>query len=415
LSFAIKVILVLLSVFFLEFYFFKRVLNSIRIIFPRTAGKKFNVVKWILIIVINLYPIFAIAGWIITIVNKGGYFEPPDNFFFDYFVLYPFWIGTMIIVQSTLFFLIIEVLSLIVFPFVRKFKAKFKRIKSTIIFIIFILFLVYVPFRIIYDYKCVDITEVTYTKLNLPKVLDGFKITFISDIQADEYTDKKRLDNYIGKVNSTNPDLVLMGGDMITSSPNYIDISAEEVSKIKSKYGIFTCVGDHDNWAYRNNYARSLSEITDALAGENIPMIDNNKLYLGIDSASIAITFITNTYVETVNPKILDSLTNNTSKADLRIFLTHQPRQFLIDEAVKKNYDLYLCGHTHGGQITFLFPFYNLSPTLIETPYMRGEFHFGKMLMIVTRGLGMSLAPIRFNSTPEITVIRLKRGFHKNS
>ena len=84
------------------------------------------------------------------------------------------------------------------------------------------------------------------------------------------------------------------------------------------------------------------------------------------------------------------------------VFLTK-----LILQNLKK-YDLFFAGHTHGGQITFLFPFYNLSPTMIETPYMRGEFKFGEMLMVVTRGLGMSLSPVRFNSTPEISVIKLK-------
>jgi predicted MPP superfamily phosphohydrolase len=69
---------------------------------------------------------------------------------------------------------------------------------------------------------------------------------------------------------------------------------------------------------------------------------------------------------------------------------------------------LFLAGHTHGGQITMLFPFLHLSPTRFETKYQRGDFHFGSMLMIVTRGLGMSLAPIRYNSTPEVTLIILK-------
>jgi hypothetical protein len=137
-------------------------------------------------------------------------------------------------------------------------------------------------------------------------------------------------------------------------------------------------------------------------------MIDNNRLVLGIDSAVIEITFVTNTYVEKISSKELDSLTDDVNNADLRIFLTHQPRKFLINKAKEKNYDLYLCGHTHGGQITFLFPFYNLSPTMIETPFMRGNFWFDNMLMIVTRGLGMSLAPVRYNSTPEITSIIIK-------
>ena len=200
-----------------------------------------------------------------------------------------------------------------------------------------------------------------------------------------------------------------MAGDMITSTPNFIELSANQLSRIHSKYGVYTCVGDHDNWAYRGDYDRSLREVTQALSKSGIPMIDNDKLVLGIDSSNVEVTFITNTYVERANSKILDSLTNNNNKADLKIFLTHQPRELLINKAVEMNYDLYLCGHTHGGQITFLFPFYNLSPTLAETTYMRGDFWFGDMLMIVTRGLGMSLAPVRFNSTPEITVITLSK------
>ncbi len=204
--------------------------------------------------------------------------------------------------------------------------------------------------------------------------------------------------------------MVLISGDIITSTPDYIQTGAKFVGKIKSKHGVYTCVGDHDNWAYRDDYDRSLREVTAALSNVNVPMIDNERLILGIDSANIEVTFITNTYVERINKNLLDSLTNNTSKADLRIFLTHQPRQFLINKATEQKYDLYLCGHTHGGQLTFLFPFYNLSPTMIETPYMRGERRFGNMLMVVTKGLGLSLAPLRYNSTPEVTVITLKKS-----
>jgi predicted MPP superfamily phosphohydrolase len=44
---------------------------------------------------------------------------------------------------------------------------------------------------------------------------------------------------------------------------------------------------------------------------------------------------------------------------------------------------------------------------MIETNYIQGNFWFGDMLMIVTRGLGMSLAPLRYNSTPEIILITI--------
>ncbi|MCB9250167.1 MAG: hypothetical protein H6613_17275, partial [Ignavibacteriales bacterium] len=115
-SFALKVILVLISVFVLEFYFVKKVLGSIKILFPKFSKQKITIGKWIILTFVNLYPIIAIIGWIYVYINKIWYFAPPENPFFDYFVLYPFWIGTMIIVQATLFFLLIELINLILLP-----------------------------------------------------------------------------------------------------------------------------------------------------------------------------------------------------------------------------------------------------------------------------------------------------------
>ncbi len=139
------------------------------------------------------------------------------------------------------------------------------------------------------------------------------------------------------------------------------------------------------------------------------------KEYINVDSAKIEITFVTNTYVERIPADKLDSLAKLNNNYSLKILLAHQPRGFIADAALKYNYDLYLAGHTHGGQITFLFPFKNLTPTLLEGPYVRGDFHFtnekgNKLLMVVTRGLGMSIAPVRYNSTPEITVIIMEKG-----
>ena len=223
------------------------------------------------------------------------------------------------------------------------------------------------------------------------------------------------MENFVKIVNSLNPDLVLIARDLITTGPNYIDISAKQVGRLKAKYGVYSCIGDHDNWAFRNDSKRSISEITDALLKNNVEMIDNGKRYINIDGSSIGITFVTNTYVETVQPKLLDTLTSN-SNGDLKIFLTHQPRPHLIEAARKNDFDLYLAGHTHGGQISFVFPFVQLTPTLFETKYIQGDFWFDDlpasgsqagMLLIVTRGLGMSIAPLRYNSTPEITLIKI--------
>jgi predicted MPP superfamily phosphohydrolase len=266
---------------------------------------------------------------------------------------------------------------------------------------------IYIPARIIYDYNTVDVRKVDFKKNNLPGELSEFKIAFISDVQADRYTDDKRLQRYINKINQENPDLVLIGGDVITSTPDYIDTAAKYIGRIKSKYGTYSCVGDHDNWAYRKDYVRSLHEVETALSKYNVAMLDNELRYLELDSSRIGITFITNTYVSDVSPTTLQNISSS-NKAEFKIFLTHQPRQFLIDSALKTKYDLFLAGHTHGGQITLLFPFIQLTPTLVETKHIKGDFYFNNMLAVVCGGLGMSLAPVRYNSTPEIVIITLK-------
>ena len=198
-------------------------------------------------IFINIYPVFTIFSRLYSLLGYGGRFNIPENIFFDYLVLYPFWVGTMIIVQSTLFFLFIEIINLILIPTIKNNKTFRKKIISILILIIAGSAFIYVPIRILYDYKAVEINEYIIKKENLPEALDGFKITFISDVQADRYTDDKRLTNFINKTNSTNPDLILMAGDMITGTPDYINTSAAYLGKLKSKHGIFTCVGYHDN------------------------------------------------------------------------------------------------------------------------------------------------------------------------
>jgi len=276
-----------------------------------------------------------------------------------------------------------------------------------VIFIVGII-IFYIPVRVVYDYYAVDVTRVEYFKQNLPEQLNGFKLVLISDIQADRYTNEQRLENFVEKVNATKPDLVLIAGDVITSTPDYIKTSTGFIGRIKSKLGVFACVGDHDNWAYRQDTKRSIREIQEALVAENVLMIDNGKKIINVDGAEIRITFVTNTYVEKVSENVLDSLADHNLNYDLSIFLTHQPVKNLINKAKQYNYDMFLAGHTHGGQISFLFPFMLLSPTQFETTYVRGVFYLDDMMIYVTRGLGMSLAPVRYNSTPEITEIIIK-------
>lgn len=401
-----RVLIGVVILFLLEYYFVRKLNLVFKVLFPGFSVKKKKIILYSFLVLLNLYPAILIFNAIYAAITKQSV-AFPQNTFADYLLLYPFWVLILLILQVGVLFLFVDVFSFIPRIIYKKHREKINVWKVRIFLALALFFAFYVPARIIYDYNSVNIRFVDFTKENLPKDIDGLKIAFITDVQADRYTDDARLKKYIDNVNDQNPDLVLIAGDVITSTPDYINTAAKYIGKIKSTYGTYSCVGDHDNWAYRRDNIRSLKEITEALERYNVKMLDNEIKYLQIDSSRIGITFITNTYVSEISETTLRNLSAS-NKGDLKIFLTHQPQDFLISSAVEHSYDLFLAGHTHGGQITLVFPLIQLTPTLVETKYIRGDFLFDKTLAVVCGGLGMSLAPIRYNSTPEIVILRLK-------
>lgn len=406
----IRIILFVALLVLIEFYFTKKTLKTFRAAYPAFPEKWLKPVKLFLLVFFNLYPLFVVAVWTYQAVAH------PVNFMFqagkaiDYLLVYPFWFFIILVIQCIILFLVVDIIKLVLYPVYKKYKTKILPYETRLFFLIIVFFAAYIPLRIYYDYNSVNIRRTEYHKKDIPDALNNLRIVFISDIHADRYTDRRRVLKFVRKVNSTKPDLVLIGGDFISSGPAYIDSVADYLGRINSKYGVYSCVGDHDNWAYRGDNARSRREITEALAKQDIFMYDDARRSLLIDSAKIGITFATETYSKRISRSNLDSLVDHSaSRNNLNIMLVHQPRKVVIDEAVKKKYDLIFAGHTHGGQITFLFPFINLTPTLVETSRIKGDFNLGKTMMVINPGLGMSIAPVRYNSTPEVTVIDIKK------
>jgi predicted MPP superfamily phosphohydrolase len=90
------------------------------------------------------------------------------------------------------------------------------------------------------------------------------------------------------------------------------------------------------------------------------------------------------------------------------ILLQHSPD--LMADAVRERFDLYLAGHTHGGQIAL--PFYGALITYSRygKKYEAGLYHEGSTTLYVNRGIGFAHQPMpeaRFLARPEVTVIEL--------
>jgi uncharacterized protein len=414
-EFILGIISSIVITYFIEVYFIKRVTAALKLGFPFLTGKKIGWIKKSFIILLNIFPIYGLIYWTYIHYSSVADMEFPQNKLFDILMLYPFSFAVVTILQATIFIVLVDLIWRLI-PYIKKIAVFLERIElkklkvyeARMVIGSLIFCVIYVPYKIHYDVNTIAIRQVQYTSDNLPASVHDFKIAFISDIQVDRYTSIAKLDKMVDKVNSTNPDLILIAGDLITCSPQYIGLSANYLGRLHSKYGVYSCVGDHDNWAYTYDNKRSIRELSDALNLSQVKLIDNGRLQINAGSFKISITFITNTYIEIIKSHILNSLTSCPDSSNLKILLTHQPQKYIIDKAVENNYNLFLAGHTHGGQFTFLFPFYNLTPTRFETKYVKGDFWFGKTLAVVTRGLGMSLFPVRYNSTGEVTLINIR-------
>ncbi|WP_445666514.1 metallophosphoesterase [Fodinibius sp. AD559] len=238
---------------------------------------------------------------------------------------------------------------------------------------------------------------------NLPASLEGFTIIHITDIQGDEYTGRDEIRNYIQQINAQNPDLIIFTGDLISYGTDFIEMSAQELGKAESKYGTIAIVGDHDYWAGLDNIKPALNE-------QDIPLLQDENHTIQIDSASkITITGVTEVYSKQSDPVTVDSLTKNTSNSALKIFVSHQVNDQLIAKAQQQNYHLMLSGHTHGGQIHVPFMGMNFSASQQETKYIQGLYRENGLPINVNNGLGFTLAPIRYEAPPNISVITLQK------
>ena len=228
------------------------------------------------------------------------------------------------------------------------------------------------------------------------KELSGVKIVFASDFHIKPYG-QKRLEKIVETINKQNPDVVVSAGDFVCGHTEHSTMHPQKISeglaKVKSKYGFYTTLGNHDGW-YDRWYIKELLE------GVNIKVLNNRNVKLQINGKEIYIAGVED--MMTAFPSIEDALKGTKLPT---ILLTHTPDIF---PDVPKNVNLTLAGHTHGGQvrIPFIGPIFTASN--YGNKYAIGLVDENGKKLITTRGIGVSILPFRFNCPPEIVVVEFR-------
>ena len=232
----------------------------------------------------------------------------------------------------------------------------------------------------------VDVTNYTIQNSKIPQKFDGFKIVQVSDYHNEDWEDK-----IVNLIKKENPDIIAVTGDLIDSRKTNPDLAYEFINKIKDICPIFYVTGNHEaviNYKPIENKLKSLGLV----------MLDGQSKSLNKGEDKILISGIE-------DPKFINDYMDNISEAIIENKLNND----IIDQYVRAGVNLVLTGHAHGGQFRLPFVGGVIAPTQGLFPrYYQGQHIKNNTSMIVSRGLGDSIIPIRINNNFELVVIELK-------
>lgn len=185
--------------------------------------------------------------------------------------------------------------------------------------------------------------KITFSQ-SVPEALKGFKIVQLSDLHIQADTPDEWLLNVVSKTNSLKPDLIVITGDIADGFTKCMQSKVAPLADLKAKYGVFGVSGNHERyWEYG-----AWLEIFRKL---NIEMLEDRLISLNVNGCSLEICGIRDPgHIE--NYQDLPIKLTKPENGFL-IVLIHQPKVAL---AAKKQADLILSGHTHGGHILPLMP-----------------------------------------------------------
>lgn len=260
---------------------------------------------------------------------------------------------------------------------------------------------------IIADNYNVRATEYTVEAATLPKSFDNFKIVQISDLHNTEFgKDNEKL---LKIIKEQNPDVVVVTGDTIDGFFTNIQTPIKLFEEVLEICDVYLVVGNHEIRSDSTLYFDFLDTLTEmgvvVLKDESAYIEKNGEKIqvIGLNDASNYKAVYGDTYKEALTEAI-----NTLDEEDaFTVLLSHHPE--LFKEYAKTDVDLVFSGHAHGGQVRIPFLGGIIAPDQGVLPqYTEGSFTENNTTMIVSRGLGNSIIPLRINNPPEVVVVNLK-------
>lgn len=245
------------------------------------------------------------------------------------------------------------------------------------------------------------VREVCLTYDTLPEGFCGFKILHLSDIHVDGLAGLA--ETISAPLQSLEADLCVLTGDyrFERSGPcdNVYPNMEKILGSINTRLGILGILGNHD-----------VSEEVSHLERLGVKMLVNEAIELRQGDDKVWVIGVDDPHYYGCDD--LPGAMRAVPPEAFKILLVHTPE--IIEEASAHGVDLYLCGHTHGGQICLPW----IGPIIVNANcprrFTQGVWRHKNMQGYTSAGVGTSGVPVRFFCPPEIALIELRCSRHQN-
>ena len=244
------------------------------------------------------------------------------------------------------------------------------------------------------------LTETTYeyNVSDIDPALDGMKIAQISDLHNKKFGKGQK--NLLQKLEKYQPDIIFVTGDVIDSNHTNVEVALEFLEGAVKIAPTYYVIGNHEMWLD----ADTLAELKSGMEKLGVYYVDNECLSIPYGETTYNLVGLD---VDNLYGGNLDQCMEKVDGDKLSILLAHEPQYF--NRYCTIGMDLVFTGHAHGGQVRLpvvgglVAPDQGLFPEYTEGIHVEDQ-----TTMVVSRGLGNSIIPVRIFNFPEIVYVELK-------
>lgn len=250
------------------------------------------------------------------------------------------------------------------------------------------------------------VSTVTVSSKRIPTAFNDFRIAQVFDLHNAVFGEDNA--ELLQILLECEPNIIVITGDLVDAEHTDIDVALDFAKEAAQIAGTYYVTGNHE--AGLPQYDEFKAELENigvvVLEDTAIQLEYKDEVITLIGLSDPSFTIKGDMFGEL--PAMVDTKLRGLirDKSDYTILLSHRPE--LFETYVNCGINLVLSGHAHGGQ--FRLPFIGglIAPNQGLFPkYDAGLYTKGDTNMIVSRGLGNSIIPIRFNNRPEIVLLEL--------